>query len=385
MTVNDDPQPTEPTQEASQPAEPATEPQGGPEGVRRLTRSSGDRVLGGVAGGLGRYFGVDPIIPRIAFAALVFAGGFGLLAYVAAWLFVPDEETGETAAASSRTATVAGIAALVIAVAIVADGPFWWIGGPGIGFVVLVAIIGYALWQSGARGPRGVASRLALVLLAGVLSLVAVAAVFLAAAFGGGGVVAGVVILCGLLAVAGAASGRASWLLVPAVILALPLGVVAAADIEFEGGVGERQYRPATVADVLDRYELGIGELVVDLRGVDLPAGITPLEVELGAGHLVVLVDQDVCVRPDVLIGAGEARVLGRDLDGLDVQLREDAAVADDDVPVLLLDADLGMGQVEVVSDPDQLDDHEGPPFGRFDDDTRYGEGLNTACAATDA
>ena len=40
-------------------------------GVRRLTRSSSDKLIGGVAGGLGRYFGVDPILFRIAFVVRV--------------------------------------------------------------------------------------------------------------------------------------------------------------------------------------------------------------------------------------------------------------------------------------------------------------------------
>ena len=58
---------------------------------RRLTRSSSDKVLGGVAGGLGRYFDIDPIIFRIGFVVLTLAGGAGLLAYGAAWLFVPAD------------------------------------------------------------------------------------------------------------------------------------------------------------------------------------------------------------------------------------------------------------------------------------------------------
>ena len=49
---------------AEQPAEP-TQPLGGGPQPRRLTRSSSDRVIAGVAGGLGRYFDIDPIIFRI--------------------------------------------------------------------------------------------------------------------------------------------------------------------------------------------------------------------------------------------------------------------------------------------------------------------------------
>src|SRR4028119_1981035 len=62
-----------------------------PPGPRRLTRSSTDTVLGGVGGGLGRYFAIDPILFRIGFAVAALAGGAGLLAYFALWFLVPDE------------------------------------------------------------------------------------------------------------------------------------------------------------------------------------------------------------------------------------------------------------------------------------------------------
>jgi phage shock protein PspC (stress-responsive transcriptional regulator) len=58
---------------------------------KRLQRSRRDRVLAGVAGGLGEYFDVDPVIFRIAFGVLVFVGGAGLLLYPAAWLLLPEE------------------------------------------------------------------------------------------------------------------------------------------------------------------------------------------------------------------------------------------------------------------------------------------------------
>ena len=74
---------------------------------RRLTRSSSDRVIGGVAGGLGRYFDIDPIIFRIGFVILALAGGAGVLGYIAAWVLVPaDPVAGQepwTAAAPPRS------------------------------------------------------------------------------------------------------------------------------------------------------------------------------------------------------------------------------------------------------------------------------------------
>ena len=48
----------------------------------RLTRSTDDKVLGGLSGGLGRYFGIDPVVFRIAFVVLTLAGGSGILLYI---------------------------------------------------------------------------------------------------------------------------------------------------------------------------------------------------------------------------------------------------------------------------------------------------------------
>ena len=56
-----------------------------------LTRSTTDRKIGGVAGGLGAYFAVDPILFRIGFVLTTVFGGAGLVAYVALLVFVPAD------------------------------------------------------------------------------------------------------------------------------------------------------------------------------------------------------------------------------------------------------------------------------------------------------
>ena len=65
---------------------------------RRLVRVDEGRWLGGVAAGLGRYFDVNPLIYRIAFAALALAGGTGLLLYLAAYLVIPSEHDDDSIA-----------------------------------------------------------------------------------------------------------------------------------------------------------------------------------------------------------------------------------------------------------------------------------------------
>ena len=63
-----------------------------------LRRDRRSKVIAGVCGGLGRHLDIDPVVFRILFAVLSFVGGIGLLAYAAAWLFVPQGGTDRSAA-----------------------------------------------------------------------------------------------------------------------------------------------------------------------------------------------------------------------------------------------------------------------------------------------
>ncbi len=58
---------------------------------KRLYKSKTNKVLGGVCGGIGEYFGVDPTWVRLAWVLFSFMGGSGLLAYIIAALIGPDE------------------------------------------------------------------------------------------------------------------------------------------------------------------------------------------------------------------------------------------------------------------------------------------------------
>jgi phage shock protein C len=64
-------------------------------GRPRLVRSRDERVIAGVCGGVGRYLGVDPVLLRIAFIILALANGLGLIAYVVAWVAIPEEQPGQ--------------------------------------------------------------------------------------------------------------------------------------------------------------------------------------------------------------------------------------------------------------------------------------------------
>ena len=58
----------------------------------RLRRSTSNRYIAGVAGGLGRHFNIDPTIIRVLLVVLTFFGGAGLIIYGVCWLFVPEDD-----------------------------------------------------------------------------------------------------------------------------------------------------------------------------------------------------------------------------------------------------------------------------------------------------
>lgn len=60
---------------------------------KRLYRSNKDKVIGGVCGGVAEYFNIDPVIVRVIWTVLAFAG-IGILAYIIAWIIVPKNPKG---------------------------------------------------------------------------------------------------------------------------------------------------------------------------------------------------------------------------------------------------------------------------------------------------
>ena len=98
------------------------------------------------------------------------------------------------------------------------------------------------------------------------------------------------------------------------------------------------------MSDLRDRYELGAGELDIDLRELDLPPGDTPLEIDLGIGDVRLAVPTDVCVATKADVGVGEVNVLGRTNEGVDVSFEEHPD-APPSVSRLVLDAEIGLGR----------------------------------------
>jgi phage shock protein PspC (stress-responsive transcriptional regulator) len=354
-----------------------------PPDPRRLTRAREGRLVGGVCAGLGHYFNVDPIIFRIGAIVLTLVGGAGILAYLAALLLIPAEDSAEEAPAGRNRWLVIGglIVLLCISFPFLLGGGLL-VAGLAIPFAVLVATGVLVWWFVSGEGPAGdagdVAKRAALGL--GILFVCGVIAIggAWAAAAGGETVVAITVILAGVAILAGAFMRPVRWLVLPAVALALSAGTVSAAGIDLDGGVGERDYRPTSALELRDKYELGMGELIVDLRQTDLPPGDVPLEIDLGIGDARVIVPEDVCVATDAQVGVGEIRTFGRHNEGVDVDYddRPDAAPS---TTRLLVKAEVGVGSLRIGQSGTDLDLDRGHfDFGpEFTDEL----GENTACA----
>jgi phage shock protein PspC (stress-responsive transcriptional regulator) len=367
----DEPAPDEaPTQEGQPP--------------RRLTRSGSDAVIGGVSSGLARYFNVDPLLPRIAFVVLTFAGGFGVLAYLLLLAFMPSDGE-QKPGGTSKFAALAGAVVLGIALITFLGTPFFFFG-PGLLVIAVVGVAGVLLWRALGGDTDGDPARTAGRVFLAVLLAIAVAGaalgVGLAAALGGGVVIASLAVVAGLVLIATAFVGGTRWLIVPALALVLPLGVVAAADIDLDGGVGEREYRPATMSELRDHYEIGIGSIDVDLTELDLPTGRTDLDIDVGLGEAVVWVPENTCVTSNVEIGVGAADIFDRDNDGVDVSFAQSASPPAGR-PVLHIEADVGAGVLEVVREgslPDQFR-HRGERFEIFDEsqDARFEGGSGCA------
>jgi phage shock protein PspC (stress-responsive transcriptional regulator) len=352
-----------------------------PEGPRRLVRPREGRVVGGVCAGLGRYFDVDPILFRIGAVVLAFIGGAGLLAYLAALLLVPSEGSREPAG-RNRWLVIAGVIVLLLV-----TWPFLLGGGllvagllVPLAFLVLAGVLVW--WFVSGEGPAGdagdVAKRAALgIAVLAVCGLIAVGGAW-AAATGGDTFVAVAVIAAGVAIVAGAFLRPVRWLVLPALALALSAGTVSASGIDLDGGVGERDYRPGSVAELRETYELGMGELIVDLRQTELPPGDVAMDIDLGVGDARVIVPDDVCVATDAEVGIGEVRTFDRNNGGVDIDFedRPDAGAA---TTRLLVSAEIGIGALRIGQASADLNHGHGHlDFGPRDSDL----GTNAACEA---
>jgi hypothetical protein len=154
-----------------------------------------------------------------------------------------------------------------------------------------------------------------------------------------------VVAICGVMLLVGAFYGRAGGL--------IAIGLVAA--IGMAGATATTRWddkvvrMPASAADVQSRYEIGAGELILDLTDVaDLQAldGRT-IELRAGAGAIEVKLPEGLDVDVTANVGLGDAEVFGDQQDGggVDMTGSHDGGI---NVPDVHLDIELGLGEIDV-------------------------------------
>jgi signal transduction histidine kinase/phage shock protein PspC (stress-responsive transcriptional regulator) len=120
-----------------------------------LRRSRTNRMVAGVAGGIGQHLGIEPLTIRMAFIILGLAGGFGIVVYLLLWLLAPAEEGNSQAVASARelprpeVRQVLGAGLLLVGVlTLLWVSGFWF--GDALAWPVALAAIGFAvLWARG--------------------------------------------------------------------------------------------------------------------------------------------------------------------------------------------------------------------------------------------
>ena len=114
-------------------------------------------MIAGVCGGLGTYFGVDPVWFRVAFVVLTVGGGSGILVYLIAWLVIPEQHPNETLTQGPRTIgdqgpVIAGVALVAIGLMLLANALIPWFDR--ILWPLGVIVVGFVLLYTGSRHER---------------------------------------------------------------------------------------------------------------------------------------------------------------------------------------------------------------------------------------
>lgn len=351
--------------------------------IADMKRSSDDRIVAGVCAGAARYLNIDPVIIRIVLAVLTVAGFAGVILYIAAWILLPSDDADKSLAAEwfnldrneEQVRVVGLVGAGVLAVlSIVGDSSWsWW--GDTAWWLLPVALIGYVFWirprrrrearerdvaavpadlrrpadaPPAARTARAPKSR-ALLGLTASLTAIALAATLIYeetredVPWTTYVAVALAVVAVGLLI--GTFFGEGGSLIGIGVLLAIALAI---GSVLPHGPIGSQTPTPPFAADVLPRYEHGVGELELDLTQVadrEALLGRT-IVLDTGIGETKVIVPDGLPVNVDADLTAGEISLFGLKDDGTDFSL--DAG----DTPSatsLTIQIDQKVGSIEVI------------------------------------
>ena len=270
--------------------------------VQRLERSTSDRKLVGVAGGLGRYFDLNPSFFRIGFVVLTLLGGAGLLIYLVAAIVMPDEGKDKSVAEQvladrqERPWPLVGLAVAGVAVIVLLSHATVW-PAAGAGWI-LVLFAGLAiLWASRSerRAGRILRALIALMALFAALAIAAVVAAF-------------------------------SWF-----------------NVSLGDGVGNRLYTPAAASTLKPSYELGVGNLKLDLSNIGPVTQETHVQAKVEIGELRIIVPRNAAVSVNAHAKVGDLYVLKQHEGGRNVDVKGGTG------GLLVIDANVGAGRVDIV------------------------------------
>ena len=356
---------------------------------RRLHRRSDERVIAGVASGLGDYFNVDPLLIRIALVASLVFGGLGIFLYAAAWLLVPDDTSERSIAerifgGGALGGGLLGAVVVVIGIlvvlgvlsAVVGGVDHSTGGGGGLALAIVIGIVGVFLLRRGspdgavaAPAPEGEAATPVAPAAAVVrrerrpasplgwyvlgAGLIAVGAMALAGTVADiaftPATYAGVVLaIIGLGLLVGAWVGHARFLIVIGVLL-LPFAWGASLiDMPIRGAWGNQVFSPAAATEVREAYHVAGGRLVLDLSRIEIDGEPVTVSASVAMGELRVLVPHGATVEMDASLGAGTLRLLDGAYDnGTDLEAN---SVSGSGAPDFILDLDAGIGTIRVTS-----------------------------------
>jgi phage shock protein PspC (stress-responsive transcriptional regulator) len=125
-----------------------------------LRRDAARGVIAGVAAGLARRIGIDPLVIRVGFIAGVFAGGFGALVYLLAWALMPADDGGRAPVERltnprETSMVVAGSMLLTLAGLLLLRKWGIWFSDQLVWPVLLVSAGGALIWRQSTAAPHG--------------------------------------------------------------------------------------------------------------------------------------------------------------------------------------------------------------------------------------
>lgn len=245
---------------------------------RRLRRSMNDKVVAGVARGLGNRFDIDANIFRVIFVVLACFWGLGVAIYLAMWVFVPRAE-GEEPTTSRRlrpptstsrrlsVALVAGVVVALVMLALLATGGPHRHQAPSLALLWLVFLIALAVVALRTSARRLTLRRFfAIVFLAGLSVLILAIGAF--------------------------------------------VGFLDSTGVSMVGGNGAHVWQPTALSDVNHHYMTEFGATTVDLAAVTFPASGFLINASTAVGTLRVLVPGGAVVSVVTHVGIGSVSYL---------------------------------------------------------------------------